>query len=271
MAVLNKIRQQSLVLILVIAMALFAFILSGLFDGSASFSNKPQNVIGTINGKDIPREDFLRKVEFAQRQLGPSASNSQAINRVWDLELRQAVLETQFDELGFTVETEQMKDLIKSRYGQDPTFLNEGGVFDDGKLNEFLANLVANAKTDSNSQALYNQWIETEAGLALSAKEQSYYNMVKSGITATIAEGKMEHELENNKVDLKFVQIPFSSIADSTITVTKSEITDYIKKHPNEFQVEATRNVNYVQFKEEATLEDENDIKMILKLNYQTF
>ncbi len=261
MAVLNKIRQQSLVLILVIAMALFAFILSGLFDGSASFSNKPQNVIGTINGKDIPREDFLRKVEFAQRQLGPSASNSQAINRVWDLELRQAVLETQFDELGFTVETEQMKDLIKSRYGQDPTFLNEDGVFDEGKLNEFLANLVANAKTDSNSQALYNQWIETEAGLALSAKEQSYYNMVKAGVTATVAEGKMEHELENNKVDLKFVQIPFSSIVDSTITVSKSEITDYIKKHPKEFQVEATRNVNYVQFKEEATLEDEKDMK----------
>ena len=261
MAVLNKIRQRSLVLIIVIALALFSFVLADLFKNSGALTGKSQNTIATINGKDISREDFLRKVEFAQRQLGPSASNTQAINRVWDLELRQAVLETQFDELGFTVETEQMKDLIKSRYGQDPTFLNEDGVFDEGKLNEFLANLKANAKTDANSQALYSQWIETEAGLALSAKEQSYYNMVKAGITATVAEGKMEHELENNKVDLKFVQIPYSSIADSTITVSKSEINAYIKKHPKEFQVEATRNINYVQFKEEATLEDENDIK----------
>ena len=236
MAVLNKIRQRSLVLIIVIALALFSFVLADLFKNSGALTGKSQNTIATINGKDISREDFLRKVEFAQRQLGPSASNTQAINRVWDLELRQAVLETQFDELGFTVETEQMKDLIKSRYGQDPTFLNEDGVFDEGKLNEFLANLKANAKTDANSQALYSQWIETEAGLALSAKEQSYYNMVKAGITATVAEGKMEHELENNKVDLKFVQIPYSSIADSTITVSKSEINAYIKKHPKEFQ-----------------------------------
>lgn len=261
MAVLNKIRQRSLFLIIVIALALFSFVLADLFKNSGALTSKSQNIIATINGVDISREDFLRQVEVAQRQLGPSASSSQAMNRVWDMEVRRIILESQFDELGFTVENEQMKDLIKSRYGQDPTFLNEEGVFDEGKLNEFLANLKENAKSDANSQALYNQWLQTEANLALSAKEQSYYNMVKAGVTATVGEGKMEHELENNKVDIKFVQIPYSSIPDSTITVSKSEITDYIKKHPKEFEVEATRNINYVQFKEEATLDDENAIK----------
>ncbi len=261
MAVLNKIRQRSLFLIIVIALALFSFVLADLFRNSGALTSKDQNVIATINGKDISREDFLRQVEGVQRQLGPTASSTQAMNRVWDREVRRAVLETQFEELGFTVENEQMKDLIKTRYGQDPTFLNENGVFDEGKLNEFLANLKANAKSDANSFALYNQWLETEANLAISAKEQAYYNMVKAGVNATVAEGKMEHELENNKVDLKFVQIPYSSIADSTITVSKKEISEYIKKNPKDFEVEATRNINYVQFKEEATLEDENAIK----------
>ena len=261
MAVLNKIRQRSLFLIIVIALALFSFVLADLFKNSGALTSKDQNVIATINGKDISREDFLRQVEGVQRQLGPTASSTQAMNRVWDREVRRAVLETQFEELGFTVENEQMKDLIKTRYGQDPTFLNKDGVFDDGKLNEFLANLKANAKSDANSFALYNQWLEAEANLAISAKEQAYYNMIKAGVTATVAEGKMAHELENNKVDLKFVQIPYSSIADSTVTVSKKEISDYIKKHPKDYEVEATRNINYVQFKEEATLEDENNIK----------
>ncbi len=261
MAVLNKIRQRSLFLIIVIALALFSFVLADLFKNSGALTSKSQNIIATINGVDISREDFLRQVEGVQRQLGPSASSSQAMNRVWDREVRRVIMENQFDELGFTVENEQMKELIKTRYGQDPTFLNEDGVFDEGKLNEFLANLKANAKSDANSQALYNQWLETEANLAISAKEQAYYNMVKAGVTATVAEGKMEHELENNKVDLKFVQIPYSSIIDSTITVSKSEISDYIKKHPKEFEVEATRNINYVLFIEEATLGDENAIK----------
>ena len=201
MAVLNKIRQRSLFLIIVIALALFSFVLADLFRNSGALTSKSQNIIATINGKDISREDFLNQVELYQRQMGPSSTSTQVMNRVWDRELRRAVLETQFEELGFTVENEQMKDLIKSRYGQDPTFLNEDGVFDEGKLNEFLANLKVNAKSDPNSAALYNQWLQTEASLAVSAKEQAYYNMVKAGVTATVAEGKMQHELENNKVD----------------------------------------------------------------------
>ena len=269
MAVLNKIRQRSLFLIIVIALALFSFVLADLFRNSGALTSKSQNIIATINGKDISREDFLNQVELFQRQMGPSATSTQVMNRVWDRELRRAVLETQFEELGFTVENEQMKDLIKSRYGQDPTFLNEDGVFDEGKLNEFLANLKVNAKSDANSAALYNQWLQTEASLAVSAKEQAYYNMVKAGVTATVAEGRMEHELENNKVDLRFVQIPYSSIPDSTIAVTKKEIEDYIKKHPKEFEVEASRDINFVQFKEEPTLDDENAIKEELT-NYLT-
>ncbi|MBT8394905.1 MAG: SurA N-terminal domain-containing protein, partial [Bacteroidia bacterium] len=133
MAVLNKIRQRSLFLIIVIALALFSFVLADLFKNSGALTSKDQNVIATINDKDISREDFLNQVEGVQRQLGPTASSTQAMNRVWDREVRRAVLETQFDELGFTVENEQMKDLIKTRYGQDPTFLNEDGVFDEGK------------------------------------------------------------------------------------------------------------------------------------------
>lgn len=265
MAVLNKIRQRSLFLILIIALALFSFVLADLFKNSAAFSNKSQNVVATINGKDIGREDFLRKVERIQAQLGPNATPTQAMNRVWDMEVRQAVLETQFDELGITVESEQMRELIKNRFGQDPTFLNEDGVFDEGKLNEFIANLKANAQADPNSQMLYNQWLDTEESLAITAKEQSYYNMVKAGLTATVAEGKTEYELEGNKVDLKYVQIPYASIPDSTVAVSKTEISDYIKKHPKEFEVEASRDINYVAFKEEATKEDEDAIQDNLK------
>ena len=44
MAVLSKIRERSLFLILIIAMALFAFVLSGLFD--ANMFNKNVNYVG---------------------------------------------------------------------------------------------------------------------------------------------------------------------------------------------------------------------------------
>ena len=135
MAVLNKIRQRSLFLILIIALALFSFVLADLFKNSDALTSKSQNIVATINGKDISREDFLQKVEAAQKQAGPSATNTQVMNRVWEQEVRQAVMETQLDELGISVEKDQMRDFLKTALATSTEFLNEAGLFDEPKLN----------------------------------------------------------------------------------------------------------------------------------------
>jgi peptidyl-prolyl cis-trans isomerase D len=265
MAVLNKIRQRSLFLIIVIALALFSFVLADLFKNSDALSSKSQNVVGTVNGKDITREDFLQKVEIAQKQAGPSATNTQVMNRVWEQEVRQAVMETQFNELGMTIEKDQMRDLLKNALATSPEFLNEAGLFDENKLNEYIINLK------ETSVATYQDWINYEKSLASNALQQNYFNLVKAGLTGTLEEGKLQHMLEGNKVDIKFVQIPFSSIPDSTVTVSKSEIESYIKEHKDIYKADASTDIQYVEFKEEATLEDEQVIKdgLIALLNDQ--
>ncbi|MFB9051496.1 SurA N-terminal domain-containing protein [Formosa undariae] len=258
MAVLNKIRQRSLFLILIIALALFSFVLSGLFQNGDALANKSQSVVATINGKEISREDFLRKVEFAQRQMGQGVTNTQAMNTVWNQELRQAVMESQYNSLGFTVERDQMRNLLKTNLAGSPEFQNEAGLFDENKLNEYIATLKA------TSAEGYQQWIDYEQSIAATGMQQDYINMVKAGVTGTLAEGKVEHGLENDKVDIKYIQIPFNTISDSTVAVSKSEISSYIKDHKKEFQVEASRDINYVEFREVASLEDEKEISTSL-------
>ena len=58
MAILGKIRERSVFLIIIIAMALFAFVLTGLFDANSPLFNKNTDVIGEINGESISREEF---------------------------------------------------------------------------------------------------------------------------------------------------------------------------------------------------------------------
>ena len=255
MAVLNKIRQRSLFLIIVIALALFSFVLADLFRNSDALSSKSQNIVATINGKDITREGFLQKVENTQRQLGASATNTQVMNRVWDQEVRQAVMDSQFESLGFTVEKDQMRDLLKTNLSNNPDFQNEAGLFDEDKLNEYIANLR------ETSTIAYQQWVDYEEQISSNSLQQTYNNMVKAGMIGTLAEGKLEHRLEGDKVDIKYVQIPYSSIPDSTVTVSKSEITSYMNAHKKQYEVDASRDIVYVQFKEVASVEDENQIK----------
>ncbi|NOY48853.1 MAG: peptidylprolyl isomerase, partial [Chlorobi bacterium] len=268
MAILNKIRQRSLFLIIIIAMALFSFVLSGLFDGSANFSSKSQNVIATINGVDIKRDDFMNKVEAAQRQFGGSLTNTQAMNRVWDQEVNKAVMEAQYEALGITVEREQMRDLLKLSLSSYEEFNNEAGVFDENKLNEFIANLKEISPQTTllgGSPINYQAWTNFENNIAVTGRQQTYFNMVKAGIIGTLAEAELDYKLENNKVDIKYVQVPYSSIPDSTVTVSKSDISNYIKRNKSEYEVEASRGLQYVQFKEEASLEDETNIQNNLK------
>ncbi len=263
MAVLNKIRQRSIFLIVIIALALFAFVLSDLFQNSSAFGST-QDTIATINGNEIKREDFMNRVENMQRQLGPGASTTQTMNRVWDQELRRVVLEEQFEELGFSVEKDQMRHLLRNSFAEFPEFTNEVGMFDENRLNEFIANLKAISPERAplgNFQINYVEWVNNELSIAIGAQEQSYFNMIKAGVGATLAEAQFDYEAESANVDVKFVNVPYTSISDSLIKVSKSDISDYISKHKRRFEADASRDINFVEFSESASLEDQNAVK----------
>ena len=255
MAVLNKIRQRSLFLILIIALALFSFVLADLFKNSDALTAKSQNIVATVNGKEITREGFLQKVEALQRQMGANATNTQIVNRVWEQEVRQAVMETQYDVLGISVEKDQMRDLLKTALATSPQFLNEAGLFDENKLNEYIANLK------ETSPAGYESWINYENQVAGNALQQNYFNLVKAGLTGTLTEGELAHKLEGNKVDVNYVKIAYSSIPDSLVSVSKSDISSYVKANEKIYHVDASRDIRYVKFSEVASVEDENAIK----------
>ena len=259
MAILNKIRQKTVVLILVIALALFAFILSSLFDNKDALFGKSQDVVATINGKDISRVEFMSLVEQQQQQMGANATSTQVMNRVFDAKVREAVMEGQFEKLGLSIETDQMRDILKNALSTSPEFLNEAGIFDESKLKVYIDNLK------STSAQAYQNWVNYEQQLAVGALQTDYFNMVKAGATATLAEGELDHKLANDKVDIKYVQVSYSSIADSTVKVSKSEIKDYISKHKKSYETEASRSFQYVFFKEEASAEDEKNIQNSLK------
>ncbi|SFS34443.1 peptidyl-prolyl cis-trans isomerase D [Zhouia amylolytica] len=255
MAILEKIRSRSLILILVIGLALFAFVVSDLFNNNA-FSSTKSNV-GEINGNPVSREGFAQQVDNLSRQYQGRASTLQIVNQVWNQEVRMTLLEEQFEELGINIEKDQIINVVKSnpQLASNPAFLNEAGVFDAGKFVEYIADLKA------NNPMAYQQWEMQENALINASKEQSYFNLIKAGVVATIKDGELSYKLENDKVDFKYVQVPYSSIADSTITVTDGEISAYIKDHKKEFEGDASRNIRYVFFEEKASEADVAEIR----------
>ena len=257
MAVLEKIRSRSIFLIVVIGMALFAFVISGVFSNNGGTG---KSTVGEVNGESISRQDFALKVENTTRRYGANASTIQVVNQVWDQEVRSIVLEQQLDELGINIEKDQILNVVKANPGisSNPNFQNEAGVFDEGKFIEFIADLKA------NNPMGYEQWKMQEDVLINASKEQSYFNLIKAGVGATLKEGELAYHLENDKVGIKYVQIPYNSIPDSAVSVTTSEVEAYIKKHEQEFTQENSRDIRYVFFEEKASDADIEEVKTAL-------
>ncbi len=255
MAILENIRKRTTVMIFIIGMALFAFVLSGIFTGTGV---KTGSAVAEVNGEEISIDEFRRNVEAMTRRYGAGATTMQAVNSAWDQKIRSQILSQEFNALGIDIESDQIINVIKTNpaFAQDARFQSEDGLFDEGKFRAFVVDLRTN-----DPEGAYQSWLLQEKSIIDGAKEQMYFNLVKIGAGATLKEGELDYRLANDKVDVKYVKVPFTSIQDSSITVSKSDITAYINAHQKDFKQETARDLSYVYFQEKASLEDEKAIK----------
>jgi parvulin-like peptidyl-prolyl isomerase len=251
MAILNSIRKRGIFLILIIAMALFAFILSDVLTRGGGSS--VEDTVATVNGVDIDRTEFAQLVETTQKSMGPNASTSQAVNLVWDRELRRVLMEEQYEKLGLRVESEQINNALSVYLANDPTFQDENGNYSELKMLEYVADIKANAKVNPAPLENWENYIKNVKQTVL---ENTYLGMLRGGLTSTIAEGEQQYRFENDKIDIEFVHIPFTSIDDASITVSDEEIAAYIKANPKKFEVEPEVDFQYVLIEETASQED---------------
>ena len=252
MAILGQIRSKSIFLIIVIGLALFAFVISGVFDGKGYQAQEP---VGIINGEEVLIEDFRSQVDFFERNYNQNGMI--AVNNVWNQTLRSELLKQQFTINGIQSGKDHIQSLLKNNpsFSSDQRFINDAGVFDI----DLFRDLIYELRT-TNPEA-YEQWKNQESIFELQSNEEIYLNLIQSGINYTQLDGKIEYSLQTDKVDIEYIQIPFNSVNDSLITYKKSDLKKYINDNEDDFKVDATRDIQYVLFEEKPSLDDENGIK----------
>ena len=258
MAILGKIRQQSIFLILVIGLALFAFVISGAF-GNGAGDTGPNEPIGVINGEEVQLENFRLLVDQTERAYG--YTTLQAVETVWNQLSRNQLFLSEFEKLGIDAGKDQIEQVVSSNESiiTDPRFINEAGFFDFGLFTDFIAQM-----RETNPQG-YETWKQQEAGIVASARESIYFDLIRSASVVTEKEAQIQYHLEADNVDLDYVQIPFSSIPDSLVSVKQSEVKEYIKNHASKYQREPSRSLQYVAFLEQATAADQTAIRTELE------
>lgn len=162
-------------------------------------------------------------------------------------------MEEQYEKLGLRVESEQINNALSVYLANDPTFQDENGNYSELKMLEYVADIKANAKVNPAPLENWENYIKNVKQTVL---ENTYLGMLRGGLTSTIAEGEQQYRFENDKIDIEFVHIPYTSIDDASITVSDEEIAAYIKANPKKFEVEPEVDFQYVLIEETASQED---------------
>ena len=256
MAVLGNLRKNSFVLIAVIGMALFAFVIAGVFDGSGFQSQEP---IGKVNGEELSISDFRNQMDILKKSY--NFNDLQALTTAWDESVRIELLNQEINELGIGSSSDHLEYFLSQSpsFNSDERFINDAGLFDVNKFSNFISELK-----EINPEA-YFQWSNQENQFNNQIKANTYFNLISSGLNSTFFEGKKQYYTSNSNANISFVKIPYSSIPDSLVSVKNSEISKYIKDNPEDFEQESTRNIDYVIFEESPSKKDQNDLRLRLE------
>lgn len=269
MAVIGKIRQRSGLLIVVIGIALAAFIL-----GDFAKKDKRQTPnIGVVNGENISIQDFNRKfeenVEATRKQRQVERLSQDEMFRVrestWNQMVQDMVMKEEMDKLGLIVTSEELFDQIQGTNPHPAVISNfqnpETGQYDRSLVMNYLQNL------DQMEQAAKDQWLVFERYIKEDRLRTKYENLITKSYHLPKAMAELTFHDKNDKVQLSLTGIRYATVADSLVTVTDKDYQEFYTENKKSFERDAMRDIEYLVFDIVASQEDNNKAQsMILQL-----
>ena len=263
MATLQTIRSKGPLLVIVIGIALFAFIAG---DAWKIFQpHQGRQDVGEINGDKISAQDYQKLVdeytEVIKLTNGLSSLNETQLasvkDQVWQSYVNNKLIAEQAEELGLTVTDAEIQSIIDE--GTHPMLMNtpfrnpQTGAFDKDMLKKFLVD-YSNLSTSQMPaqyveyyQTMGNFWNFVEKTLRQSTLAEKYQNLISKSLISNPVAAEDAFKARTEQSDLLMAAVPYSAVNDSLVKVSDDEIKALYKERKEQFkQLAETRNIRFV-------------------------
>ena len=266
MAAIEKIRKRSGLLIAIIGLALLAFVLQDLFQSTGR--HREYNV-AVIDGEKIPYKDFEdlknKNLENMKRSYGNSLTSSQTYsvyNNTLEQMIKDHIMTKEYDAIGMNVTGEELYDQF---VGDEPhqwvvhNFSDANGNFDRQTLENYMQQL------DNAPIEYRNQWIDFENAIKENRLQTKFDNLVKASYFVPEKLAKKYYDNKNVKASAEVVALRYSTIPDSTITVTDKDNRKFYEENKYKYETDETRAIDYVVFDIKPSAQDDQDARAIVE------
>lgn len=266
MATLQTIRSKGPLLVIVIGLALFAFIAGDAWKILQPHQGKQD--VGEVNGKELSAQDFQKMVDEYSEVIKMtnglnSLTDEQLTNikdQVWQSYVNNQLIAAEAEKLGLTVTDVEIKAIIDQ--GTHPLLMQtpfrnpQTGAFDKDMLKKFLvdyANLNNSqmpAQYVEYYQKMGNLWNFIEKTLRESTLAEKYQNLISKSLISNPVSAEDAFKGRTEQSDLLVAGVPYTAISDSTIQVSDAEVKDLYNQKKEQFkQLVETRDIRYIDIK----------------------
>ena len=272
MATLQNIRSKGPLLVIVIGLALFAFIAG---DAWKVLQPHQSHDVGEVNGDALSAQDYQALVEeytdIIKFSSGTTSLSDDQTNQVkdevWRTYVNNKLLENEAKKLGLTVSKAEIQVIIDAGVHpllQQTPFRNpQTGAFDKDMLKKFLVEYSKMNPSQMPAQyveqytMMYKFWSFVEKSLIQNRLAEKYQALISKSLLSNPIEAQDAFDARVNQMDVLLAAVPYSSIVDSTITVKESELKDLYNKKKEQFkQYVETRDIKYIDVQVTASPED---------------
>lgn len=265
MATLQTIRNRGGLLVsIVIGLALIAFIVGDALNSGSKIFSSTRNQVGEIAGESVSIMDYQNRVakneEMIKMMNGINTLNEEQQtmlrNNTWQQMIMEKLMQEEYDKTGIEVSGDELYDVLLGenmspavrQLFADP---NTGAV-DVERARSIIKSLIE--APDNTPQKAY--WLNMEEEIATNRKLSKYNILLSKALFITDEQAKENIEGNASKADISYIVKNYSTIDDSSITVSNNEIKEYYNNHQKSFEQPEARKIVYVNFDVEPSGED---------------
>lgn len=254
MALIGTIRKNSWLLIVLLGLALAAFIIMDV-TSSQSMGGGDQFKMGTVNGEDIDYRQFNRAEQILYS--GSQADVYSTRDYLWNYFVEKELVQEAASNLGLTVSRDELMDLqfgtnlspvIRQRFSNPQT-----GRVDRTQLNNIKQSIQA-GNLPANIRPF---WAMQEKEIIKTRLQNKFISLVSQGMYVPTWYVKQQNTWNGKTAKVAFVKVPFAAVTNADIQVSAADVAAYLEKHSELYKNEQeTRVAKYVQLEVAPTSED---------------
>ncbi len=264
MALIGTIRKQSGLLIIIIGVALAAFVLGDFLKPRSGRDIQP---LAEVLGEDISYQQFDAKyeqnLENQKRNQNKENMSQDEIFRLkqqtWDQIIQKIILDNEYNQLGLVISADELFDQIQ---GDEPhSYILQ--YFKDPETQQYNPELVRNyiKQLDQMDAASRSQWDNFVEAIKEDREKMKYKNLISKGYF--MPDTFLYRDFSEKKISAKIrlVGARYNTIDDSLVTVTDDDLKKYYNDYKQNYKQEASRDIDYVIFDVKPSAKDRKTIR----------